>query len=182
MTKTSTHRRRQIIVLACQCASNAVDDEALIPWVPDEEIYHAYDDRRIGGEGRKALAALLRRLRTIPEARAFLKATIARVRKSAGRRPGDWGLPTKDDIKRGRTTAYRPRRLYPVTVTRKATKAKRHADCQYCGWGIGDGICGACKKQGIDGGPTIPGTSARKASTYTKWVTASGKAKAACKR
>ena len=154
----STHKQRRALVEAVQCVLCGADDYQLEPYISDEELEESGDDGKIGDSGRRNLAAIWRRIRTIPEAWATVQTRVRKLRNSLLKNPqqfGGWNI-------------YSYRR-YPTTITRKARPARGHHDCAYCGCDYGTGmICGRCKQSGIDG-PVIPGTSGAKATTYTVW-------------
>lgn len=118
-----------------------------------QEFYDCDDDRRIGGEQRRRIAVLLRKLRKSRTFRKFSREMVKAHLKRISRNPRQFGRPLP--------------RYYPTTVTKKSRGARRHPDCSYCGRGYGR-ICGVCRGAGIDG-PVIRGTESRKGTTYTLW-------------
>ena len=154
----STHKQRRALVEAVQCVLMSADDYELEPYITDEELEESGDDSKIGDSGRRNLAAIWHKVRTIPEAWATVQRRVKKLRNSLLKNPkrfGHWD--------------HKAHRRYPMTITRKARPARSHNDCAYCGCGWGNGsICGKCKEAGIDG-QIIKGTEASKPTTYTIW-------------
>ena len=150
-------KRLRYLVESVQCCCAYLDE---YPLATDSECHVIFDDNKIGGEKRKALASVLRRIRADKENRQLLVSRVQRALKSIRKNPHEYG-------KRKPPSYYRK---YPVICRIAAQEAKSHRDCAYCGVGYLDGvsICGRCKEEGIDG-PTIRGTAARKAKQYVQW-------------
>lgn len=154
---TTTRMQRRTIVSAAQMTASNID---LIPNVPQElldQFYQCCDDGKIGGENRKALASVLKKMRRFRTLRNALRVSLVTNIRRISRNPRRY---------RVHLGCFR---LYPHTVIRKGTSAKTHPDCQYCGVQyVGEVVCGVCHEAGIDG-KVIRGTEARRETTYVEW-------------
>ena len=150
-----TRKKRRYLVIATSVFIRNMDmlPERVLGGDLLQEFYDCDDDRRIGGEQRRRIAVLLRKLRKSRTFRSLSRQTISWYVDRIRRNPRQFGRPLP--------------RYYPTTVTKKSRGARRHPDCSYCGRGYGR-ICGVCRGAGIDG-PVIRGTEARKGITYTLW-------------
>ncbi len=157
---TTVGKHYAILVEAVQAVEHFIDDQDLFD-LSDEELdsYEPYDSwPAIGSLQRQNLARLIRKVRSIPEGRRIIRECIQKTIAQVKRNPSRYEC----FINR---TAWR---LYPKTVHVKATPAKSHEGCSYCGTSFVIGTCGECKQAGVDG-PTIPGTAARRAYSYVRW-------------